>query len=54
MIEDRFKQAIEDAKYVDKLISFGTLSIEELKEKHPLLGEETTAQTTQEVFFYQY
>ncbi|KAJ8971220.1 hypothetical protein NQ314_000822 [Rhamnusium bicolor] len=37
VIEDRFKQAIEDAKYADKLISFGNLSIEELKEKHPLL-----------------
>ncbi|KAJ8921405.1 hypothetical protein NQ315_003021 [Exocentrus adspersus] len=39
VIEDRFKQAIEDAKYADKLVSFGTLSVEELKEKHPLLGK---------------
>ncbi|XP_018568284.1 fatty-acid amide hydrolase 2 isoform X2 [Anoplophora glabripennis] len=49
VIEDRFKQAIEDAKYADKLISFGTLSTEELKEKHPLLGVPLTVKGSIEV-----
>lgn len=45
VIEDRFKQSMEDAKYADKLISFGTMTTEELKEKYPLLGTKTTFQT---------
>ncbi|KAJ8938028.1 hypothetical protein NQ318_003332, partial [Aromia moschata] len=49
VIEDRFVQAIEDAKYADKIITFGSLSVQELKEKHPLLGVPITVKGSIEV-----
>lgn len=38
VVEDRFAQAIEDARKTDALIASSTLTEEELKTKYPLLG----------------
>lgn len=38
MVADRFEEAVEDAKAIDKLIATNDLNIEELKTKYPLLG----------------
>lgn len=39
VIEDRFEEALEDARLVDQIISNRTVPIEEIKERQPLLGE---------------
>lgn len=38
VVADRFEEALEDAKAVDKMIATNDLNIEELRTRYPLLG----------------
>nr|XP_023017549.1 fatty-acid amide hydrolase 2-B-like [Leptinotarsa decemlineata] len=49
IIEDRFQEALEDAKKVDALLAGPSVNLEELKEKCPLLGVPITIKGSIEV-----
>ncbi|XP_037277897.2 fatty-acid amide hydrolase 2-A [Rhipicephalus microplus] len=46
VVEDRFKEALEDAKEVDRLVASGTMSTSKMKEEKPLLGLPFTAKNS--------
>ncbi|KAL3208494.1 hypothetical protein MRX96_039052 [Rhipicephalus microplus] len=46
VVEDRFKEALEDAKEVDRLVASGIMSTSKMKEEKPLLGLPFTAKNS--------
>ncbi|KAL1475728.1 hypothetical protein MTO96_037071 [Rhipicephalus appendiculatus] len=46
VVEDRFQEAIEDAKDVDRLVASGTMSTSQLSKEKPLLGLPFTAKNS--------
>ncbi|KAL1417554.1 hypothetical protein MTO96_026771, partial [Rhipicephalus appendiculatus] len=46
VVEDRFQEALEDAKDVDKLVASGTMSPSQLSKEKPLLGLPFTAKNS--------
>ncbi|KAL1427738.1 hypothetical protein MTO96_017169 [Rhipicephalus appendiculatus] len=46
VVEDRFQEALEDAKDVDRLVASGTMSTSQLSKEKPLLGLPFTAKNS--------